>query len=183
MRMGGERIDPHFLELGTSCRWVTTFKPRPLYPRKKTPPPGTHWMEGRVHQRAGLDDVEKRKFLSLPGFELRPFGRPTSSQSLYRQRLCEPRTAVMAKASSSLHESTSCSIINYHIIPFCYANSVLRPVQQWRRLWRHKLSTVCLATEAGLNVVLLCTGDIPGSSLGSGTDHTHFLQGNGGVEQ
>jgi hypothetical protein len=26
--------------------------------------------------RAGLDDLEKRKFLTLPGLELRPFGRP-----------------------------------------------------------------------------------------------------------
>jgi hypothetical protein len=26
--------------------------------------------------RAGLDDLEKRKFLTLPGLELRPLGRP-----------------------------------------------------------------------------------------------------------
>jgi hypothetical protein len=35
---------------------------------------------------AGLDDVEKRKFLTLPGLELRPLGRPARSQSLYRLR-------------------------------------------------------------------------------------------------
>jgi hypothetical protein len=34
--------------------------------------------------RAGLDDVEKRKFLFLPGLELRPLGRPARSQSLHR---------------------------------------------------------------------------------------------------
>jgi hypothetical protein len=34
--------------------------------------------------RAGLDDVEKRKFLIIPGIELRPLGRPARSQSLYR---------------------------------------------------------------------------------------------------
>jgi hypothetical protein len=34
--------------------------------------------------RAGLDDVEKRKFLTVPGLELRPFSRPARSQSLYR---------------------------------------------------------------------------------------------------
>jgi hypothetical protein len=33
---------------------------------------------------AGLDDVEKRKFLTLPGLELRTLGRPARSQSLYR---------------------------------------------------------------------------------------------------
>jgi hypothetical protein len=37
-----------------------------------------------VGPRAGLDDVEKRKFLTLPGPELRPLGRPDRSQSLYR---------------------------------------------------------------------------------------------------
>jgi hypothetical protein len=34
----------------------------------------------------GLDDVEKRKFLTLPGLELRPFGRPARSQLLCRLR-------------------------------------------------------------------------------------------------
>jgi hypothetical protein len=37
-----------------------------------------------VDPRAGLDDVEKRKFLPLPGLELRPLGRPARSQSRYR---------------------------------------------------------------------------------------------------
>jgi hypothetical protein len=29
-------------------------------------PPGTHWLWGWVDPRAGLDDLEKRKFLTLP---------------------------------------------------------------------------------------------------------------------
>jgi hypothetical protein len=37
-----------------------------------------------VDPRAGLEDVEKGTFLILPGFELRPLGRPARSQSLYR---------------------------------------------------------------------------------------------------
>jgi hypothetical protein len=32
-------------------------------------PPGTHWIGGWVGPRAGLDDMEKRKFLTLPGLE------------------------------------------------------------------------------------------------------------------
>jgi hypothetical protein len=32
--------------------------------------PGSHWIGGWVDSRAGLDDVEKRKFLTLPGLEL-----------------------------------------------------------------------------------------------------------------
>jgi hypothetical protein len=37
-----------------------------------------------VGPRAGLDDVENRNFLNIPGLELRPLSRPTRSQSLYR---------------------------------------------------------------------------------------------------
>jgi hypothetical protein len=37
-----------------------------------------------VGLRAGLDDLEKRKFLTLSGLELRPLGRPARFQSLYR---------------------------------------------------------------------------------------------------
>jgi hypothetical protein len=39
-----------------------------------------------VDPRAGVDDLEKRKFLTLPGLELPPLGRPARSQSLYRLR-------------------------------------------------------------------------------------------------
>jgi hypothetical protein len=38
--------------------------------------PGTHWIGGWVDLRTGLNDVEKRKFLTLPGLKLRPLGRP-----------------------------------------------------------------------------------------------------------
>jgi hypothetical protein len=46
----------------------------------------THWVGGWVDPRAGVDDMEKRKFLILPGLKLRPLGRPARSQSLYRLR-------------------------------------------------------------------------------------------------
>jgi hypothetical protein len=39
-----------------------------------------------VGPRDSLDDVEKRKFLTLPGLELQPLGHPSRSQSLYRLR-------------------------------------------------------------------------------------------------
>jgi hypothetical protein len=41
--------------------------------------PDTHWIGGWVDPRAGLDDVEKRKFLTLQGLELKPIGRPARS--------------------------------------------------------------------------------------------------------
>jgi hypothetical protein len=37
-----------------------------------------------VDPRVGLDVAEKRKFLTLPGLELQPLGRPASNHSLYR---------------------------------------------------------------------------------------------------
>jgi hypothetical protein len=37
-----------------------------------------------VSPRAGLDDVQMRKLLPLPGLELQPLCRPARSQSLYR---------------------------------------------------------------------------------------------------
>jgi hypothetical protein len=45
---------------------------------------GTHLLGGWVGPRAGLEDVENRKFSTLPGLELRPLRRPARSQSLYR---------------------------------------------------------------------------------------------------
>jgi hypothetical protein len=39
-----------------------------------------------VKPRVGLDEVEKRKFLTIPGLELQPLGRPACSHSLYRLR-------------------------------------------------------------------------------------------------
>jgi hypothetical protein len=45
--------------------------------------PSTHWIGGWVGPRAH-QDVEKRKFFTLPGLELRPLGCPARSQSLYQ---------------------------------------------------------------------------------------------------
>jgi hypothetical protein len=38
--------------------------------------PDTHWIGGWVNPTAGLDEVEKRKYLTIPGLELRLFRRP-----------------------------------------------------------------------------------------------------------
>jgi hypothetical protein len=36
---------------------------------------GTHWKGGWVNLRVGRDDVEERKFLTLPGLEFWPLGQ------------------------------------------------------------------------------------------------------------
>jgi hypothetical protein len=61
-------IDPHFLDLGTSWEWSVSCPGR-FTPRERAP--GTHWIGGWVDPRTVLD-MEKRKFLALPGLELRP---------------------------------------------------------------------------------------------------------------
>jgi hypothetical protein len=49
---GSGCIDPHFLDLGISWRWVVSFTPLPLYPWERAP--GTHFIGGWVDPRAGL---------------------------------------------------------------------------------------------------------------------------------
>jgi hypothetical protein len=49
------------------------------YPEPYQSNSGTHWIGGWVDLRAGLDNLEMRKFLILPGLELRPLGRPARS--------------------------------------------------------------------------------------------------------
>jgi hypothetical protein len=48
--------------------------------------PRTHLIGGWMGPTAGLDDMEKRKLLTLPGLDLRPLGCPGHSQSFYRLR-------------------------------------------------------------------------------------------------
>jgi hypothetical protein len=81
-RMGEWIYRSTFSVLDTTWRWMVSFTPQPLYPRGKSP--DTHWIRGWVGRRAGLDNLEKRKFLTLPRLELRLLGRPARSQSLYR---------------------------------------------------------------------------------------------------
>jgi hypothetical protein len=79
------RVDVQFHIFLTSVlfggEWSTSLPGRFTPEERAT---GTHWIGGWVGRRAGLDDVEKRKFLTIPGLELRPLGRPARSQSLYR---------------------------------------------------------------------------------------------------
>jgi hypothetical protein len=49
--------------------------------------PGSHWIGGWVDIKAFMVDVEKRKFLTLPGLKPWPLSLPARSQSLYWLRL------------------------------------------------------------------------------------------------
>jgi hypothetical protein len=76
-RIGGGYIDHIFLTSAlVGGEWSASR------PGRFTP--GIHWIGGWVDRRAGLDDFEKRKFLTLQGLKLRPLCHPAPSQSLYR---------------------------------------------------------------------------------------------------
>jgi hypothetical protein len=64
----------------------STSRPGHFTPGEITPPPRYPLDRRLGGSQPGLDDVEKRKFLTLPRFELQALGRPARSQSLYRMR-------------------------------------------------------------------------------------------------
>jgi hypothetical protein len=78
-------IDPRFLDLGTSWRWVVSLTSRPFYPRGKCPRyPLDRRFDG-PQSHSGRHE-EAKNSCPPPGLELRPLGRPTRSQLL--NRLC-----------------------------------------------------------------------------------------------
>jgi hypothetical protein len=75
-------VDPRILDSTLVGGEWSASHPGRFTPRETAP--RTHWIGGWVGLRIDLDDVERRKILSLPGLE--PLGRPARSQSLYRLR-------------------------------------------------------------------------------------------------
>jgi hypothetical protein len=63
--LGSGGIASSILDLGTRCRSVVIFTPRPPYPRERYL--GTHWIRSWVGPRAVLQTVVRRKIPSLPG--------------------------------------------------------------------------------------------------------------------
>jgi hypothetical protein len=81
---GGVDVEVHiFLTSALAGGEWSASRPCRFTPEERVP--GTHWIGSWV-DRTGLDDVEKIKFLTLPGLELRPRGHPARSHSLYRLR-------------------------------------------------------------------------------------------------
>jgi hypothetical protein len=80
--MGIGCIDPHFLDLGTSCRWVVSFTPLPLYLRGKSPLYPLYRRLGGPQSRFGRNG--EVKILALSELKLRLLRPPACSQSPYR---------------------------------------------------------------------------------------------------
>jgi hypothetical protein len=73
-----------------------------------------------VGPRAGLDDLEKRKFLTLPGLEIRPLSCPARSQSLYRLRYPDSpiETNICSKFRKLVtYENNNLSVLNEQEMP------------------------------------------------------------------
>jgi hypothetical protein len=78
---------------------------------------GTHWIGRWVDPRAGLDDVEKRKFLTLPGLELRP--PPLVVQAVARRYSdCAIVYAALSRSDSLAEGSIFCLILSQTLLMF-----------------------------------------------------------------
>jgi hypothetical protein len=77
-------IDPRFLHLGTSWRWVFSFTPLPLYPPGKEPQYLLNSRLGGRQSRSGR--LGAVNIFYLAGTRTPILGRPARSHSLYRPR-------------------------------------------------------------------------------------------------
>jgi hypothetical protein len=123
--MGGVDVYIHiFLTSSLAGGEWSASRPGRFTPRERAC--GTHWTGAWVDPGAGLEDVEKRKFLILPGLELRPLGRPARSQSLYRLRypgssLCSSFNIFTQIAALC---SKPCHLKDRHVIIHCFKGEV-----------------------------------------------------------
>jgi hypothetical protein len=98
------------VSLTSALVWAVSFTSCPLYPRGKNP--SYHFVGGAVGPRTGLGDLERRKILPLPRFELRSIIRPARSQPLYR--LLYPGS-MLEKFTSQNPRYCCWTVTHYHI--------------------------------------------------------------------
>jgi hypothetical protein len=118
-------------------------RPRRFIPRERTP--DTHWIGGWVDPKAGLDIVEKRKFLTLPKIELRILCRPA-------------RIECMRVRSQKRYTSWIARRIN---ITF-YAYKIFQvPLNRFPSLQDMSIKQIKLEFLAGVTEEILCSGTFP----------------------
>jgi hypothetical protein len=108
-----------------------------------------------VDPRVGLDDVEKRKFLTLPELEIRPLSRPACIQSLCR--ICYPGIPKPTKRLNAL-DLTSLkylSVLSTQLSNPILGKSVLMEDISWLLLNCHKTT---LPMFTGGNYEYMLTG-------------------------
>jgi hypothetical protein len=57
-----------------------------MYDEHDSRSPWYPWVGGWVHPRAGLDDVEELKYLTLPGLDLQPVDHEARGHSICREQ-------------------------------------------------------------------------------------------------
>jgi hypothetical protein len=87
-----------------------------------------------VGPTGSVDDVEKRKYLTLPGLELRPLGRPASSQSLYRLSCLDSHGCAVPKKTfedmlSSDSDIVASLLSKYKILISAYGGNQKRYIE------------------------------------------------------
>jgi hypothetical protein len=103
-------VDPRSLTFAqVGGEWSASRTGR-FVPRERDP--GTHWIGGWVDPRAGLDDMEKRKLLTLPELKLRPLRRPARNQLLYRLSYRGSPVSYVANLKLDLRE-TEYSVVDW----------------------------------------------------------------------
>jgi hypothetical protein len=114
-------IAPHFLDLALVGGKLSASRPGRFTLRKEPRYPFDRRLGG-----AGLDDLESRKFLTLPGLELWPLGRPARSQSLYQLRYpgsSHDKGLKNNKCDCSIHELLQCSAFYWPLFTWSQWNS------------------------------------------------------------
>jgi hypothetical protein len=128
---GSGYIEPRFLDLGTTSRWVVTFTPLPLYPRRKNPRYPWDRKLGGPQRRARW--YGNRTFVNLPGLERRlSVSQPVASRHTDR--------ANAASGAWGICETLSfyfCSFRQTFIFPVGFEPTIRVRFMRWiaRPLW------------------------------------------------
>ena len=85
-RHGSADIAPRIPDFATREGEWSALRPS-SYTHRETAP-GTHWTVSWVGPRAGLDAMDRRYVLPLPGIEPLIFGRPVRRPSVYLLSYC-----------------------------------------------------------------------------------------------
>jgi hypothetical protein len=85
-----------------------------VYVTRKIRPQGAHWVGGWVGPRTGLDEVEKRKILSLRGLEIRSLVHPLTRRHSDCALLASLRRRIGELNTHSSYVSTEIRAFAFH---------------------------------------------------------------------